>query len=222
MLKISRSYKNISEDIQNPATEYSCPNKQVVLNRMIEDLPPTPWAGIEVLDWLPGDDNLSIEYSFYNTPFGEVLAAHTSIGICYLGLVEGKPENVLADFKKRFQHTRPVETKTPLQMRLIDFLDGKTGDLLQFHLRGTPYQTGIWRRLTRIPFGSVVSYATLGGDAQYSRAAGTATGRNPVFWVIPCHRAVKTTGGFDRYFWGEDVKKRLLAWEFANSAIQQE
>lgn len=219
MPAINHTYKNISEDIRHLGLKESYLNKQAVLKRMTEDLPPTPWANIGITDWLPEDDTLSVEYSFYSTSFGEVLAANTSKGICYLGFVNNKPEDVLADFRKRFRHTKTIETTTLLQQQVVGFLNGKGDDFIPFHLRGTPYQVEIWRKLIRIPYGKVVSYATLGDGARYSRAAGTANGRNPIFWIIPCHRAVKTTGAFDRYFWGEDVKEKLLAWEFANSSI---
>ena len=215
----NHSYKEISKEIQDPFVENSYLNKQVIRSRMISDLPKESWADIEILDWMPGDDKLSIEYGFYTSLFGEVLAANTPKGICYLGLSEGQREGVLTDFKRRFSYTEPIEKESILQKQVVGFLDGKNNELLLFHLKGTPYQTEIWRKLIRIPYGNVKSYATLGGSVEYSRAAGTANARNPVFWIIPCHRAVKTTGGFDRYFWGENIKKQLLAWEFANSSI---
>ncbi len=217
MLRVNYSYKDISEEIQCLPRENLCLDKQAVLDRMIEDLPQNPWANINILDWQTIDDNLPIMYYFYNSPFGKVLAANTSKGVCYLGLIENKREDVLSDFQKRFHHTNRIETKTSSQKQVIDFLDGERNGLLQFHLKGTFYQTEIWRKLIRIPYGKVISYATLGGNHQSARAAGTANGRNPIFWIIPCQRVVKTTGEFDRYFWGKRVKKQLLAWEFANS-----
>jgi AraC family transcriptional regulator of adaptative response/methylated-DNA-[protein]-cysteine methyltransferase len=216
-MKINHSYEKVSREILNPEIEYRHLNKQVVLDRMIDDLPSTPWTNIEILDWLPNDDTLSVEYFFYRTPFGEVLVANTIKGICYLGLIKNRTEDVLADLKKRFKYTTLKETETLMQKQVVDCMGGKMYELLVFHLRGTPYQTEIWRKLIRIPYGKVISYATLGGSAENARAAGTANGRNPIFWLIPCHRTVKRTGGFDRYFWGEDIKKQLLAWEFSNS-----
>lgn len=204
------------------STENSYLSKPVVLSRMIEDLPQTPWANIEILGWEIPDDKLPIEYYFYKTSFGEVLVANTPKGVCYLGLIERSYEDVFTDFKKRFRYANLIKTKTSLQKQVTGFLNEKTDEILQFHLKGTSFQTEIWKKLIRIPYGKVISYATLGGNARCSRAAGTANGRNPIFWIIPCHRAVKATGEFDRYFWGEDVKKRLLAWEFANTTIQQE
>ena len=200
--------------------EYSQLSKKVVLDRMIEELPQDAWADIEILDWLAEDDKLPIEYSFATTLLARVLVADTPKGICYLGFVQGDDQEVLLDFNKRFRHAIRVDKQTPRQKQVLNFLDGVGHERILFHLRGTPYQTEIWRRLIRIPYGKVISYATLGGSAPYARAAGTANGRNPIFWIIPCHRAVKTDGGFDRYFWGEDVKKKMLEWEFTNDISQ--
>lgn len=216
-LKIDYSYKNISESIKKPEIENTYLNTKVVINQMINCLPKTSWANIELSDWLDIDDKLLINYHLYDSYFGEVLVANTSKGICYLGLLEKELNEVLSDLKKRFKHTKPIEAKTSLHEQAIKFLNGKIDEFLPLHLRGTPYQTDIWKKLIRIPYGKVISYETLGGGAQYSRAAGTANGRNPIFWIVPCQRVVKVTGKFDRYFWGEEVKKRLLAWEFANS-----
>lgn len=203
--------------ISEPAEAGKHPGSEAILTRMIGELPGATWTDIEIIDWLPGDDRLPVDYRFAVTPFGRVLVASTPKGVCYLGLVTGSDEEVFSDFNRRFGHADRAERQTSMQKQALDFLDGKRGGHIIFHLRGTPYQTAIWRRLTRIPYGKVVSYATLGGSARHARAAGTANGRNPVFWIVPCHRVVRSDGGFDRYFWGEDIKKRLLAWEFANS-----
>lgn len=214
---MEHSYKGISAEILDPDYAEAALGKEAVLSHMLVELAAAPWADIGILDWRPGDDELPVEYCFAGTLFGSVLVANTPKGVCYLGLAESTQEHVFKDFNSRFGYARRIEKQTPLQKQALDFLDGKTGGHITLHLRGTLYQTGIWKRLIRIPFGKVVSYATLGEGIRYSRAAGTANGRNPIFWIVPCHRAVKTGGGFDRYFWGENVKKRLLAWEFAAS-----
>lgn len=218
-MRIKHSYKNISRIMLNPVNAKIYLNRKVTLYHMIEKLPETPWADIEILDWLPEDNLLPVEYYFYNTSFGRVLAANTPKGVCYLGLVANKPEYVLSDFEKRFNYVIRVKKKTSRQKQVIDFLNGKRDEHIVLHLRGTPYQTEIWRKLLRIPYGRVISYVTLGGSVQYAQAAGMANGRNPIFWIVPCQRVVKVTGGFERYFWGDDVKKRLLAWEFVNTKI---
>lgn len=214
---MNHSYKDVSAEIVDPVEADIRLSKKTILGHLTGELPATPWADLEILDWQPEDDTLPVYYCVAGTPFGQVLAANTPKGVCYLGLAGSSPEAVFSDFNKRFGYTSRVEKQTPLQKQVLDFLDGRREAHIAFHLRGTPYQTEIWRRLIRIPFGKVVSYATLGGGPRHSRAAGTANGRNPVFWIVPCQRVVKTDGSFDRYFWGEEVKRRLLAWEFANA-----
>ena len=216
-MKMKHSYKDISAEILAPDKALPYLHKAAILENMIEELPATPWADIDILDWLPGDNKLPVEYFRYDTPFGEAWIANTPKGICYLGIVDDDADYVAEDFTKRFGYANPIEIKTSIQKTALDYLNGKMDKQLLFHLKGTPYQTEIWRRLLRIPFGKVISYATLAGHKDHSRAAGTANGRNPIFWIVPCHRAVYTDGGFDRYSWGKDIKKRLLAWEFANS-----
>lgn len=188
-----------------------------VLSRMAGGLAETTWANITIFDWLPDDDKLPIEYGFAETPFGKMLMASTPKGICYIGPDRDGEMDVVQDFNKRFGHALRIERESTWQKQALDFMDGDTDGSVVLHLKGTPYQREIWRKLLRIPFGEVVSYATLGGGARYARASGTATGRNPVFWIVPCHRVVNTSGKFDRYFWGGDIKNNLLVWEFANS-----
>ncbi len=211
------AYNEISEEIPDWHEDSPCLSKQAVFGRMIEMLPDARGADAEVLAWLPGDDLLPVGYASYDCQFGEVLIANTPKGVCYLGVVNGSGSHVSEDFQKRFGYAGPRQTETPLQRAALDYLNGRMDAPLPLHLKGTPYQTEIWRRLLRIPFGKVVSYATLAGYPNHSRAAGVAIGRNPVFWIVPCHRAVYADGGSDRYAWGKDIKAKLLAWEFAHS-----
>lgn len=214
--------ENLYHSIMSPGDGPAAPLvPEKVLSRMVGDLPEGPWADITIFDWSPDDDKLPVEYGFAETTFGRMLVAGTPKGVCYIGPEKGKVE-VLQDFNKRFGHARRIERKSLWQKPALEFLNGNTAVPVVFHLKGTPYQTEIWRKLLRIPFGKVVSYATLGGGARHARAAGTATGRNPIFWIVPCHRVVNTSGRFDRYFWGSDMKNELLAWEFAVSPDKAE
>ncbi len=210
--------------IYNPYN--TCPeirlSSEKILARMTYKLAETPWAEIKILDWLPEDDKLPIEFTFAETSFGRVLIANTSKGVCYMGPDIVGTMDVAQDFNKRFGYARCIERKSALQQQALEFMNRHADGSVILHLKGTPYQTEIWRKLLHIPFGNVLSYATLGGDKCYARAAGNATGRNPIFWIIPCHRVVNTSGRFDRYFWGGDIKNNLLAWEFANTPDQAE
>jgi AraC family transcriptional regulator of adaptative response/methylated-DNA-[protein]-cysteine methyltransferase len=191
-------------------------SRDEVRERMITRLPDTPWADIQVIDWLAGDDDLPVEYSFADSLLGRVLVANTAKGVCYLAPAD-EPQAVYADFCARFPRSVRVERHTILQKQALAFLDGERGELLNLHLRGTPFQTEIWLRLLRIPNGKVVSYSTLAGDGRYARAVGSAVGRNPVLAIVPCHRVVNSSGAFDHFFWGTELKTRLLAMEFANN-----
>jgi AraC family transcriptional regulator of adaptative response/methylated-DNA-[protein]-cysteine methyltransferase len=190
-------------------------NIESVRGRMITRLPDEPWADVEIVEWTAEDDTLPVEYSFADSAFGRVLVANTAKGVCYLAPADD-PATTFADFGTRFPRSVRVERETDLQRQAVGFLGGERNHTLRLHLRGTAFQTGVWQRLTRIPSGLVVSYSTLGG-ARYARAVGTAVGRNPVFGIVPCHRVVNSSGAFDRFFWGTELKTRLLAREFAEN-----
>ncbi|MCL4145803.1 UNVERIFIED_CONTAM: hypothetical protein GTU68_056454 [Idotea baltica] len=88
------------------------------------------------------------------------------------------------------------------------------------HLIGAPFQLKVWEALLQIPSGHVTTYseiATRIGKPRAVRAVGTAVGRNPVSWLIPCHRALRKSGGLGGYHWGLPVKRAMLAWESARS-----
>ncbi|HEY4206460.1 MAG TPA: methylated-DNA--[protein]-cysteine S-methyltransferase, partial [Puia sp.] len=72
---------------------------------------------------------------------------------------------------------------------------------------------GIWAKLLRVPFGGLVTYSELGDGAKNARATGTAVGANPVSIIVPCHRAVRADGSYDGYYWGPEIKRKLLAYE---------
>jgi AraC family transcriptional regulator of adaptative response/methylated-DNA-[protein]-cysteine methyltransferase len=102
--------------------------------------------------------------------------------------------------------------------RLVSFLENPAGPVLAFRVvvTGTPFQVEVWRALLRIPFGARVSYGDLAamvGRPDAVRAVGTAVGRNPVAFLIPCHRVVRTGGGMGGYMWGVERKRAMLAWE---------
>ncbi len=88
------------------------------------------------------------------------------------------------------------------------------------HLIGGPFQIKVWEALLRVPEGQVTTYSDIAasiGHPAAVRAVGTAVGRNPISWLIPCHRAIRREGGLGGYHWGLPVKRALLAWESARS-----
>jgi AraC family transcriptional regulator of adaptative response/methylated-DNA-[protein]-cysteine methyltransferase len=90
-------------------------------------------------------------------------------------------------------------------------------------VKGTNFQVKIWEALLRVPAGTVVTYgdiAHLVGDANASRAVGSAVGKNPVAYLIPCHRVIRKSGVLGEYRWGSARKKLLIGWEAAQASAQ--
>ncbi len=92
------------------------------------------------------------------------------------------------------------------------------GEETRLHLIGGPFQIKVWEALLQVPSGHVTTYSDIAGAIGHPaavRAVGTAVGRNPVSWIIPCHRALRKAGGLGGYHWGLGVKRAMLAWEAA-------
>ena len=165
---------------------------------------------------------LRISAGFHDSPFGEALVATTDRGICGLTFHEGNRRNALRDLASRWPNAvieeRPRVT-APVASRVFAALEVRDPDSvipLGILVRGTNFQVKVWRALLQIPVGTVASYediATAIGSPSAVRAVGTAIGRNPVAFLIPCHRVIRTTGALGGYRWGLPRKRAMLAWE---------
>jgi AraC family transcriptional regulator of adaptative response/methylated-DNA-[protein]-cysteine methyltransferase len=167
---------------------------------------------------------LKISYGFHATPFGECLLAVTDRGICGLGFVSsGGRARTLTDLRKRWKNAtligNPHATR-PYLNRIF----GRNGDghrkPLTLLLRGTNFQLKVWEALLRIPSGFVTCYEDIAvrlGKPEAVRAVGGAVARNPVAFLIPCHRVIRKIGMFGEYHWGGARKKAMLAWESARA-----
>lgn len=176
-------------------------------------------------EYAKGGRGLSIEYGFADCPFGRVLVMTTAKGVCGLAFGdEGEDERMLADMTSRWPRADFVEnTKHAEEIAQTIFEhDGKTE--IGLHLLGTPFQIKVWEALLKIPEGKMTTYGTLAtrlGDAKASRAVGTAVGRNPVSWLIPCHRVLGSDGALHGYHWGLVRKRSMLAMEAARNEERQ-
>jgi AraC family transcriptional regulator of adaptative response/methylated-DNA-[protein]-cysteine methyltransferase len=164
--------------------------------------------------------DLVIQWGQAPSPFGEVVLGWTAKGLCHMGFVDAhKPEEASHDLTSRWQGATLVSD--PIQARRwVDrvFSDSLNKDRLPVHLRGTNFQIKVWQALLQIPRGAVLSYgdiARLIGHPSASRAVAGAVGRNPVSYIIPCHRVIRDMGVISGYRWGVDRKKALLGWEQA-------
>jgi AraC family transcriptional regulator of adaptative response/methylated-DNA-[protein]-cysteine methyltransferase len=172
---------------------------------------------------------LKISYGFHLSPFGECLLAATQRGICGLGFVgEGGRLQALGDFKRRWPAAEFQENsqKTgPYIDRIFSPKKRNGTNPVKLLLMGTNFQIKVWEALLRIPAGSVVCYEDLArqiGKPSASRAVGSAVARNPISFLIPCHRAIRKMGITGDYHWGAARKKAILAWEAAHRNRESE
>jgi AraC family transcriptional regulator, regulatory protein of adaptative response / methylated-DNA-[protein]-cysteine methyltransferase len=177
----------------------------------------------------PGDiqaqgANLSIQYGFHASPFGECLIAITVRGICAIEFVTtGGRAAVLAQVKRHWPaatwRLQPRATQ-PVAARLFAVARAN-GERLDLLVQGSNFQVKVWEALLRIPSGRVVSYEDLAARIAAptaTRAVASAIARNPVAVLIPCHRVIRKSGVFGEYRWGSARKKALLGWEVAQRA----
>jgi AraC family transcriptional regulator of adaptative response/methylated-DNA-[protein]-cysteine methyltransferase len=163
---------------------------------------------------------VTVRYGFHPTPFGECLIAVTSRGVCHLAFVHPVTRQRALD---RLKHDWPraelvpdqVATRGPAVEAFPPPGSARVPSLA-LHVKGTNFQLKVWRALLEIPTGTVTTYGDLAatiGDPKASRAVGTAVGRNPVSYLIPCHRVIRATGELGGYAWGPDRKRTMLALE---------
>ncbi len=174
------------------------------------------WEAMSPGEYAAKGAGLKINYGWFNSPFGEMLVMGTQRGICGIGFTaEFGREHALEDMKSRWRDAGFKQDETALGPQVEGILGNGTANLL---LIGAPFQIKVWEALLAIPTGHVTTYSEIArhiGNPKAVRAVGTAVGRNPVSWLIPCHRALQKSGGLGGYHWGLPVKRALLAWESA-------
>jgi AraC family transcriptional regulator of adaptative response/methylated-DNA-[protein]-cysteine methyltransferase len=166
-----------------------------------------------------GGEALHINYSFAETPFGDIIIASTGKGICQLAFVKNEKYGI-ENLQYFFPKAALLQKTDMIQQHALRFFTGDWSDLQQvkLHLKGTAFQLKVWQSLLHVPFGHITTYASIAGNinnAGASRAVGTAIGSNPVAFLIPCHRVIKATGITGEYHWGSNRKTAMLGWEAA-------
>lgn len=168
-----------------------------------------------------GCQNLAINFSFATTQFGKILVASTSKGICHMAFVEEKAEALLK-LRSSFPHAQLIEQRDTIQEQALYIFTNNRSDLSQIklHLKGTAFQLKVWSALLNIPPGKLSTYGQVAQRIQRpkaSRAVGTAIGKNPIAFLIPCHRVIQSTGEFGNYMWGAERKTMIIGWEAAKN-----
>lgn len=169
-----------------------------------------------------GGEHLSISYNFADTPFGTILAASTTKGICHLAFADDETGaiNVL---RQKFPNAKYTQNTDSFQTEALNaFVHGTSADTVKLHLKGTPFQLKVWEALLNIPTGNLITYggiAKMVDSPKASRAVGSAVGDNPVAFIIPCHRVIQSTGIMGNYHWGSSRKAAMIGWESAKAEI---
>jgi AraC family transcriptional regulator, regulatory protein of adaptative response / methylated-DNA-[protein]-cysteine methyltransferase len=173
-------------------------------------------------DYAKGGEGLAIDYGFHPSPFGTALVMATAKGVCGLAFGdEGEEKKMFADMRARWPKAAYSEApeRTARFARAI-FAPKKGDGDLRLHLLGTKWQIKVWEALLAIPQGRFSTYgavaAQIGSDGA-ARAVGAAVGRNPISWIIPCHRVLGSAGTLTGYHWGLDRKRAMLAVEAART-----
>jgi len=175
--------------------------------------------GMTPAEYKNGGQSLTINYSFNESIFGTILAASTTKGICYLAFAD-ETENAFNDLKARFPGAAYIPKTDDFQKDalLIFQKDWSKLPAIKLHLKGTNFQLKVWETLLKIPFGALQTYGSLAQEINApnaSRAVGTAIGDNPVAFLIPCHRVIRSTGELGGYHWGLTRKTAIIGWEAA-------
>jgi AraC family transcriptional regulator of adaptative response/methylated-DNA-[protein]-cysteine methyltransferase len=168
-------------------------------------------------------DGLEMAYGFHASPFGEALLIVTERGLAGLAFVDEdqaqRREEVLAEMRQRWPKARfaagPDKT-APFARLIFNPADWSRARPVRLVLIGTDFELRVWETLLRIPVGRAVSYRDIAchlGQPTAARAVGSAVGRNPISFVVPCHRVLGADGSLTGYHWGLTRKRALIGWE---------
>jgi AraC family transcriptional regulator of adaptative response/methylated-DNA-[protein]-cysteine methyltransferase len=171
-------------------------------------------------EWKAGGQGTTIRFGFHPSPFGRALVMATERGLAGLAFADaGEEASALADMKRRWPRANFVadDARTaPIAMRIFDPSQWQQDRPLRVVLIGTDWEVRVWEALLKIPMGSVATYSGIAGKVctpNAARAIGAAVGKNPVAFVVPCHRVIGKAGALTGYHWGITRKHAMLGWE---------
>lgn len=171
-------------------------------------------------EWKAGGEGLTITYGFHPCPFGMALVMLTPRGLAGLALADaGKERASLRDMRQRWPKAKYVEdyaATAATARRIFDSAMWKPDQPLRVVLIGTDFEIRVWEKLLTIPMGKLTTYTDLArsaGAPKAARAVGSAVGKNPISFVVPCHRVVGKNGDITGYHWGISRKRAMLGWE---------
>ncbi|MFH7012173.1 methylated-DNA--[protein]-cysteine S-methyltransferase [Flavobacterium sp. FlaQc-52] len=173
--------------------------------------------GMTPAEYKNGGKNLFINYSFAESPFGNIMVASTLKGVCFMAFAENEAMG-FEDLKHKFPNAAFSRKLDLAQQNALFIFQNDWSKLseIKLHLKGTDFQLKVWETLLKIPMGQLSTYGSIAKQIEKpnaSRAVGTAIGHNPVAFLIPCHRVIQSTGTFGGYMWGNTRKTAIIGWE---------
>ncbi|MBB6109950.1 AraC family transcriptional regulator, regulatory protein of adaptative response / methylated-DNA-[protein]-cysteine methyltransferase [Mucilaginibacter lappiensis] len=175
--------------------------------------------GMTPAEYKNGGKELNINYSFAESPFGNIIVASTPKGICYMAFADDR-ENAFGRLLEQFPNATYTQVVDVAQQDALHIFKKDWSELskIKLHLKGTSFQLKVWETLLKIPMGDLSTYSDISRQIHQpnaSRAVGSAIGANPVAFLIPCHRVIKSTGESGGYHWGPTRKSAIIGWEAA-------
>jgi AraC family transcriptional regulator of adaptative response/methylated-DNA-[protein]-cysteine methyltransferase len=164
-----------------------------------------------------GGESLHVNYSFAESPFGNLLIASTTKGICYMAFAD-EEKSALQELQVYFPNAQYKQVVDMMQQNALYIFtqDWKKLNEIKLHLKGTDFQIKVWETLLKIPMGQLSTYSNVASsinNPKAARAVGSAIGDNPVAFIIPCHRVIQSSGNFGQYHWGSTRKTAMIGWE---------
>jgi AraC family transcriptional regulator of adaptative response/methylated-DNA-[protein]-cysteine methyltransferase len=176
--------------------------------------------------WKTGGGGLTISYGFHPSPFGTALVMATERGLCGLAFAdEGEERTALDDLRGRWPNARYVENQArtaQVAQRIFQPAQWRRETPLRVVLIGTDFEVRVWETLLTIPLGRAATYSDIARRVcteKAARAVGAAVGKNPISFVVPCHRVLGKNGALTGYHWGLTRKRAMLGWEAGRIGI---
>ncbi len=177
------------------------------------------WEAMSPGDYARDGAGLTMYWGWFDSPFGPAIVMGTDKGISGMGFAsEIGEQEAMDDLLRRWPEATFVEDARRLRPWVEAAFGQTTDGETALYLIGAPFQIKVWEALLKIPTGHVTTYSEIAqsiGNPKAVRAVGTAVGRNPISWLIPCHRALRKSGGLGGYHWGLPLKRAMLAFEAA-------
>ena len=182
--------------------------------------------GMTPAEYKNGGKSLFVNYSFAQTPFGNIIVASTAKGICHMAFSEDETSG-FAVLQNHFPNANFQQATDVLQQNALQVFqyDSNKIERIKLHLKGTGFQLKVWEALLKIPKGQLSTYGNIANKIEKptaSRAVGTAIGSNPVAFLIPCHRVIQASGNLGGYMWGNTRKTAIIGWEAAQINTDQQ